>query len=131
MPRTLFAVLCFLPMMAQTPPAPAADSVTVKEVDTVIPTYQVGPPDHNPLFYTGRTYQGAKGYIYPSPMYDTLTEQKVDKTYKLVCLENEYIKVCVMPEIGGRIWEAVDKTNGYNFFYKQSVVKPALIGMLG
>lgn len=131
MPRTiLFLILAILPLLAQMQP-PAAEAVTVKEVDTVIPTYQVGPPDRNPLFYTGRTYQGAKGYIYPSPMYDTLTGRKMDKSYKLVCLENEYVKVCVMPEIGGRIWEAVDKTNGYNFFYKQSVVKPALIGMLG
>jgi tetratricopeptide (TPR) repeat protein len=129
--RTLFALLACIPLVAQTPAAPAAGAVTVKEVDTVIPTYPAGAPERNPLFFTGRTYQGAKGYIYPSPMYDTLTEQKADKTYKLVCLENEYIKVCVMPEIGGRIWEAVDKTNGYNFFYKQSVVKPALIGMLG
>jgi len=131
MPRIFLALLACLPLVAQTPAAGAAESVTVKEIDTVIPTYPAGPADRNPFFYTGRTYQGAKGYIYPSPMYDTLTEQKVDKTYKLVCLENEYIKVCIMPEIGGRIWEAVDKTNGYNFFYKQSVVKPALIGMLG
>ncbi|MBA3972725.1 MAG: hypothetical protein C0504_00750 [Candidatus Solibacter sp.] len=130
MARILFLFLVLIPMLAQTPPA-APERVTVKEIDTVIPTYPAGEPDRNPFFYTGRTYQGAKGYIYPSPMYDTLTEKKVDKTYRLVCLENEYIKVCVMPEIGGRIWEAVDKTNGYNFFYKQSVVKPALIGMLG
>jgi tetratricopeptide (TPR) repeat protein len=128
--RILLLMIALVPMLAQTPPA-APELVTVKEIDTVIPTYPAGEPDRNPFFYTGRTYQGAKGYIYPSPMYDTLTEKKTDKTYKLVCLENEYIKVCVMPEIGGRIWEAVDKTNGYNFFYKQSVVKPALIGMLG
>ena len=131
MPRIYVGLFVLLPLLAQTPPAPTADAVTVKEVDTVIPTYPAGPPDRNPFFYTGRTYQGAKGYIYPSPMYDTLAETKVDRTYKLVCLENEYVKVCVLPELGGRIWEAVDKTNGYNFFYKQSVVKPALIGMLG
>lgn len=105
--------------------------VKVSEEMTVIPTYQAGPADPNPMFYTGRVYQGAKGMVYPNAMYDKLTDQKVDKPYKLVCLENEYIKVCVLPEIGGRIFSAVDKTNGYNFFYKQSVIKPALIGMLG
>ncbi|HEY3444309.1 MAG TPA: DUF5107 domain-containing protein [Paludibaculum sp.] len=105
--------------------------VKVAESQVVIPTYVAGAPDPNPFFYTGRTYQGAKGLIYPYPMYDTLSDVKQDKSYTQVCLENEFIKVCVLPELGGRIFEAVDKTNGYNFFYKQSVIKPALIGMLG
>ena len=105
--------------------------VKVTDTQVVIPTYVAGAPDPNPFFYTGRTYQGAKGLIYPYPMYDTLSDVKQDKSYTQVCLENEYIKVCVLPELGGRIYEAVDKTNGYNFFYKQSVIKPALIGMLG
>jgi len=105
--------------------------VTLTEGTVTIPTYIVGPPDKNPVFYTGRVYQGAKGMVYPYPMLDALTDEKRDVTYRQVCLENEYLKVCVLPELGGRIFEAVDKTNGYNFFYKQSVIKPALIGMLG
>ncbi|QOY91092.1 DUF5107 domain-containing protein [Paludibaculum fermentans] len=109
----------------------ALAQVTVTELKVNIPTYVAGPPDVNPFFYTGRTYQGAKGLVYPYPMYDSLTDVKQDKSYTEVCLENEYVKVCVLPELGGRIFEAVDKTNGYNFFYKQSVIKPALIGMLG
>ncbi len=105
--------------------------VKVTDSQVVIPTYVAGPPDPNPFFYTGRTYQGAKGLVYPYPMYDTLSDVKQDKSYTQVCLENEYVNVCVLPEMGGRIFEAVDETNGYNFFYKQSVIKPALIGMLG
>lgn len=112
-------------------PCLLAAQVSLTEENVVIPTYTAGGPDPNPMFYTGRVYQGARGQVYPSPMYDKLTDARVDKTYKLVCLENEYVKVCVLPEIGGRIFSAVDKTNGYNFFYKQSVIKPALIGMLG
>lgn len=111
--------------------SPAIAQVTVTEGQVTIPTYVAGPPDVNPFFYTGRTYQGAKGLVYPYPMYDKLTDVKQNKSYTQVCLENEYVKVCVLPELGGRIFEAVDKTNGYNFFYKQSVIKPALIGMLG
>jgi tetratricopeptide (TPR) repeat protein len=110
---------------------PAAAQVTLTEGPVVIPTYLAGAPDKNPMFYTGRTYQGAKGMVYPYAMQDTLTDVKENKTYTQVCLENEYVKVCVLPELGGRIFEAVDKTNGYNFFYKQNVIKPALIGMLG
>ncbi len=69
--------------------------------------------------------------VYPYPMQDNLTDEKKDLPYRQVCLENEYLKVCVLPELGGRIFEAIDKTDGYNFFYRQSVIKPALIGMLG
>ncbi|MBQ2039824.1 MAG: DUF5107 domain-containing protein, partial [Thermoguttaceae bacterium] len=46
-------------------------------------------------------------------------------------LENEYVKLGIAPDLGGRIFQATDKTNGYEFFYRQHVVKPALIGMLG
>ncbi len=122
-PRTLALLL----LSASSLPA----QVTLTEAPVTIPTYLAGPPDKNPMFYTGRTYQGAKGMVYPYALQDTLTDVKENKTYTQVCLENEYIKVCVLPELGGRIFEAVDKTNGYNFFYKQSVIKPALIGMLG
>ena len=83
------------------------------------------------MFYFGRQSQGAEGRIYPYPLYDTLTGKKVDKTYKLVYLENEYVKIGILPEIGGRLFEAVDKTNGYHFFYRQHVIKPALIGLIG
>jgi len=105
--------------------------VRLTEGTVTIPTYVAGPPEKNPFFYTGRAYQGAKGMVYPYPMQDHLTDEKRDVQYRQVCLENEYLKVCILPELGGRIFEAVDKTNGYNFFYKQSVIKPALIGMLG
>ena len=123
----LARTLALIPLVCLLAPA----QVKITEAPVVIPTYVAGPPDANPFFYTGRTYQGAKGLVYPYPMYDSLTDVKQAKTYTQVCLENEYTRVCVLPELGGRIFEAVDKTNGYNFFYKQSVIKPALIGMLG
>ena len=106
-------------------------SVRVWEQDIVIPTYLAGAPEPNPMFYFGRASQGAEGRIYPYPLYDKLTDNKVDKTYKMVYLENEYVRIGVLPEIGGRIFEGVDKTNGYNFFYRQHVIKPALIGLIG
>ena len=112
-------------------PASLPAQVRLTEDTVAIPTYVAGPPDRNPFFYTGRVYQGAKGMVYPYPMQDNLTDEKRNVEYRRVCLENEYLKVCILPELGGRIFEAVDKTNGYNFFYKQSVIKPALIGMLG
>lgn len=106
-------------------------AVTIEERPLVMPTYQIAPPDKNPIFYTGRTYQGAQGHIYPYPMYDVLTDNRKDQTYKAVYLENEYTELCVMPELGGRILSASDKTDQYDFFYRQHVIKPALIGMIG
>ena len=46
-------------------------------------------------------------------------------------LENEYLKICVLPELGGRLYYAVDKTNNYDFIYHNHVIKPALIGTTG
>ena len=42
-----------------------------------------------------------------------------------------YRRIGILPEIGGRLFEAVDKTNNYHFFYRQHVIKPALIGLIG
>ncbi|MDP9174959.1 MAG: DUF5107 domain-containing protein [Planctomycetota bacterium] len=109
----------------------AGEPVKVTEENVVIPTYRVGDPDPNPQFYFGGSSQGAQHRIYPYPMYDKLTTEKVNKSYKMVYLENEYIKIGILPEIGGKIFEAIDKTNGYNFFYRQHVIKPALISLLG
>jgi len=111
----------------------AADVAPVRmwETKIVIPTYLAGDPEPNPLFFFGRQSQGAQGPVYPYPMYDSLTGKKVDKNYAIVYLENEYIRIGVLPEIGGRIFEGVDKTNNYNFIYRQHVIKPALIGLIG
>ncbi|MGB2844137.1 MAG: DUF5107 domain-containing protein, partial [Candidatus Aminicenantaceae bacterium] len=106
-------------------------SVKVWEEALVIPTYRIGKPDLNPIFYTGRAYQGAKGPVYPYPLLDKITDIREEKTYRALYLENDYVKICVLPEIGGRIFSALDKTNNYDFFYCQHVIKPALIGMLG
>jgi tetratricopeptide (TPR) repeat protein len=109
----------------------AQSPVTVREVDENIPTYLSGPPEPNPMFFFGRGTQGAEQRIYPYPLYDNLTNKKGDKTYHLIYLENEYVKISVLPELGGRLFSAVDKTNNYNFIYPQHVIKPALIGLTG
>ena len=122
----LLVLVCSVLLQAAGPAA-----VRVWEQDTVIPTYLAGPPEPNPMFYFGRASQGAQGRVYPYPLYDRLTHQKVDQTYKMVYLENEYVRIGVLPEIGGRVFEGVDKTNNYPFFYRQHVIKPALIGLIG
>lgn len=96
-----------------------------------IPTYEVGEPDKNPLFLENRVYQGSSGRVYPYPVIDKLYDKKVNKAYQAVFLENEYLKITFLPELGGRIYRAVDKTNGYDFVYHNQVIKPALVGLLG
>jgi tetratricopeptide (TPR) repeat protein len=109
----------------------AAAPVKLWEQDEVIPTYLSGPPDPNPMFFFGRNSQGAEGRIYPYPLYDNLTNEKGEQRYHVVYLENEYVKIGILPEIGGRLFSALDKTDNYDFIYHQHVIKPALIGLIG
>jgi tetratricopeptide (TPR) repeat protein len=108
-----------------------AGSVEMAEEAMTIPTYRLGAAERNPMFYTRESYQGAQKRIYPYPMQDFLTQEKTDTTYTALRLENDYVRLRVLPQLGGRIFEGLDKTNGYDFFYRQHVIKPALIGMLG
>lgn len=112
-------------------PLYAQQPVKIWEEPLTLPTYVVKAPDKNPMFFRNQSYQGASRYIYPYALEDNITDEKVDKTYRAVYLENEYIKLCVLPEIGGRLFYATDKTNGYEIFYRQHVIKPANIGMVG
>src|ERR1017187_5915262 len=105
----MFSVAMISPLFA------AGTPVRVWEEGVTIPTYLIGPPDPNPQFYFGGASQGAQHRIYPYPAYDNLTTEKKDKTYTMVYLENEYVKIGILPELGGKIFEAVDKTNGYDF----------------
>ncbi len=121
--------LSFLFVLILVVSAPAA--VKVWEEPLTLPTYRLDPPDVNPRFYTNESYQGAQKRIYPYPMLDGVTDVREEKTYKALYLANEYVKLCILPQIGGRLFYATDKTNGYEMFYRQNVIKPALIGMLG
>lgn len=107
------------------------NSVQIWEEKVVIPTYPVKEPDRNPMFLEKRVNQGTSGRTYPMPVISRLSDVKEERAYQAVWLENEWVRVMVLPELGGRIQVGEDKTNGYNFFYRQSVIKPALIGLAG
>jgi tetratricopeptide (TPR) repeat protein len=132
--RSLWVLTAGLAIAALNYPAwtaPAEPAVSIRQEKRMIPTYLAGGPERNPMFFFGRAYQGAQGPVYPYPFLDVLTDEIRDKSYTVLVLENEFVRYSVLPEIGGRIFEAVDKTNGYDFFYRQRVIKPALIGLLG
>ena len=131
--RVLVLAVCLAAVTASAGPKSAATKEQVKiwEEPLVLPSYRVDPPDPSPMFYTGASYQGAQKRIYPYPLIDRITGIREEGTWKSLNLENEYIRLSVLPEIGGRLFSAVDKTNNYDIFYRQHVIKPALIGMLG
>lgn len=109
----------------------AADAVQIRVEDLVLPTYLPASPEKNPMFLEKRVYQGSSGKVYPLPFTDRIAEKPMDRLWKAVWIENEFIRVLVLPEIGGRIHAFQDKTNGYDLIYRQPVIKPALVGLAG
>ena len=96
-----------------------------------IPTYEVGKPEKNPMFLEKRVYQGSSGVVYPYPVIESISDEKVDKDWQAIWLENEYIKVMILPELGGRVQMAYDKIKQRHFVYYNHVIKPALVGLAG
>ncbi len=97
-----------------------------------IKTYPVGRPDRNPVFFERRVYQGSSGKVYPVPLIDKVLDAPVDADYTVALVENEFVRLELLPEIGGRVFLGQDKTNrDYDFFYRQDVIKPALVGLAG
>jgi tetratricopeptide (TPR) repeat protein len=97
-----------------------------------LPTYPVGDPEKNPVFFEKRVYQGSSGKVYPVPFIDKVYDEPSDVTYQSARLENDFVRLVMLPEIGGRIFLGQDKTNDdYDFFYRQDVIKPALVGLAG
>lgn len=105
--------------------------VRIWEEEITLPSYGIGEPDKMPMFLEKRVYQGSSGRIYPYPAIEKIKDTKEEKRYKAVWLENEYLRVMILPELGGRIQKAYDKTNGYDFVYYNHVIKPALVGLCG
>ena len=97
----------------------------------VLPTYLPAAPDKNPMFLEKRVYQGSSGKVYPLPFTDRIAEKPVERAWKAIRIENEFLRVLVLPELGGRIHAIQDKTNGYDLIYNQTVIKPALVGLAG
>ena len=109
-------------------------SVTAKLETLDIPTYSLGAPEKNPLFFEKRVYQGSCGKVYPVPFIDKVYQDTPPQpvSYRSARLENDFIRLVMLPEIGGRIFLGQDKKNDdYDFFYRQDVIKPALVGLAG
>ncbi len=96
-----------------------------------LPTYEVGQEEKNPVFLEKRVYQGSSGTVYPYPVIEKICDEKKDKPYRALFLENEYLKIMILPELGGRVQMAYDKVKQRHFVYYNQVIKPALVGLTG
>lgn len=106
--------------------------VIAKSEKLRINSYGLGEPEKNPMFFEKRIYQGSNGKVYPVPFIDKVYDHASIKEYKAVILENDFVRLMMLPEMGGRIFEAQDKSNNdYDYFYRQEVIKPALVGLAG
>ena len=101
------------------------------EEDILLPTYETGEFEKNPIFLEKRVYQGSSGVVYPYPVIEKIADQPIQKSWHVVFIENQYIKVMIMPELGGRIQMAFDKVKQRHFVYFNQVIKPALVGLTG
>ncbi len=109
-----------------------SNTVKVERKPLVIPTYTLGEPEKNPLFFEKRVYQGSSGKVYPVPFIDKVYDTPTSVEYDTIELDNGMINIQLLPEIGGRIFSGKDIANqGYDFFYRQDVIKPALVGLAG
>jgi len=99
--------------------------------DVTIDTYAIGAPDEYPEFLSSRVFQGSSGAVFPLPFFEHIDHRKAPKTWHAVHLENEYVRLMILPELGGRIQIGLDRTTGYDFFYRNNVIKPALVGLTG
>ena len=94
-----------------------------------IPTYGIGKPEKNPMFLEKRVYQGSSGVVYPHPVIEKILDEKEDQEWNAVFLENQYLKIMILPELGGRVQMAYDKMKQRHFVYYNQVIKPALVGL--
>lgn len=120
------------------PEPPAAErerleggGVVCWEQDVDIATYEPAPPDPFPVFFDRRVYQGSDGRVYPLPFVDRIEREPVVRSWRAIHLENAWLRLMLLPQLGGRIHVGYDKTRGYDFFYRNNVIKPALVGLAG
>jgi tetratricopeptide (TPR) repeat protein len=107
--------------------APPA-GVAVRQGTLTLPTYEEGLPDVNPRFdlFARRPF-----LIYPYTARTNLTDRRADRTWRTLVLENEHLKLTVLPDLGGRIYSCIDKASGAEMFYANTSIKYADVAYRG
>ncbi|HYK92231.1 MAG TPA: DUF5107 domain-containing protein [Acidobacteriota bacterium] len=118
-------LVCMIP--STTAGQSSGNPARVWEAALTIPTYELGPPDPNPPLLESR---GSRP-VYPYPVLDNLTDRRIQKSYKAVYLENEYLRVTVLPELGGHLYSIYDKSARREVLYTNHVVKYGMVAIRG
>jgi len=106
---------------ATTPPASSNHPATIREYTQPFPTYAFSDPSPLPLLNA----------VYPYFRYDGFTNTPVTKQWKVVELQNDYITVLILPEVGGKIWTAIERSTNKPFLYFNHTVKFRDVAMRG
>ena len=69
--------------------------------------------------------------IYPYTARTNLTDRRANRAWRTLELENEYLKLVVLPDLGGRIYSCVDKATGAEMFYANPSIKYADVAYRG
>ena len=109
----------------------AGDKVAAWSEPLIIDTYLPVEPEDYPAFLENRVYQGSSGKVYPLPFHERIEQEKRPYAWDAIHLENEWVRLVILPQLGGRIHIGYDKVADYDFFYRNNVIKPALVGLAG
>src|SRR5689334_4185229 len=126
---SLLLFLVLVALLGHTSAQPAKDTPRVWEAPLVIPTYELNSPNPYPALLDWQRRKWRP--VYPYPFLDSLGSEKTNKTWKAVYLENEYLKVTVLPELGGHVYQIFDKTLNRDIIYSNPVMKYAMVALRG
>ena len=101
-----------------------AQECMIKEENWTIKTYPFSEPDPIPILVKNPR-------IYPYFAFNRFSHTSREQTWKVVRLENPYIQVFVLPEVGGKIYGAIEKSTRKEFIYLNRVLKFRQIAMRG
>ncbi|MCL2119400.1 MAG: DUF5107 domain-containing protein, partial [Planctomycetaceae bacterium] len=118
--RLFLCVIVILIPLARIAPGQSFSWTRFKEYETDRKTYPFS--DSNPI---------ANPSIYPYFRFDTYAETSSQKKWKVVELENTFLKLAIYPEIGGKIWSATVKSTGESLLFDNPVVKFRDVAMRG
>jgi tetratricopeptide (TPR) repeat protein len=103
--------------------------VEVSKETLKIPTYMPGEADREAVLE--KDFAPRNTDVYPYTTQEVLTGEKELQEYQAVILENDYLKLTFLPELGGRLYSAYDKVNQAEMFYANPVIKPGLFALRG
>jgi len=104
---------------------PAQQKATISEENREMITYRYSDPNPIPIL-ADKNFR-----IYPYFTFDGYSQTSQKQSWKVIKLENDYIEVFITPEMGGKVWGAIEKSTGKEFIYSNDVVKFRNIAMRG